>query len=409
MRHTELVGELAALLSGPSAPTAHPAGADSPLAVACRRARERLGAAAVSIAALVDEQLVYLAADGEGADRIIGTSLPVTRGLAGYAAVSGQSLSVEHPTDDPRFARDVAERTGFVPNSLLVVPIMADGPVLGVLSVLDRAVADLPAWSESFHDRRPAGVPLADLRDAISPDWAYGDRSGRGVRVAVIDSGIDADHPSVGGVSQAVVVERDEDAPDGVRFVDGPHGDLYGHGTACAAIIRSIAPDVELVSLRVLSSTLKGSALNFAHAVEWCLDHGVDVMNLSLSTTNESFAEIFWDLLDRAAHERVLIVSAMNNDRKRSIPSEFAGVFSVACAPGHDRETFWWNAAAPAEWGAPGIDVEVAWSGGGTITATGNSFAAPVIAGHLARIVAAHPGITPYQARTVLAALAANP
>ena len=58
--------------------------------------------------------------------------------------------------------------------------------------------------------------------------------------------------------------------------------------------------------------------------------------------------------------------------------------------------------------GRSGIDVEVAWTGGGTITATGNSFAAPVVAGHLARIVGAHPGITPWQARTVLAAVADN-
>jgi subtilisin len=68
----------------------------------------------------------------------------------------------------------------------------------------------------------------------------------------------------------------------------------------------------------------------------------------------------------------------------------------------------WCSPAAPAEWGAAGIDVEVAWKGGGTLTATGNSFAAPVVAGHLARIVAAHPGITPWQARTVLASLATN-
>jgi subtilisin len=80
----------------------------------------------------------------------------------------------------------------------------------------------------------------------------------------------------------------------------------------------------------------------------------------------------------------------------------------VACAPDTDRERILQNPAAPAEWGAAGIDVEVAWSGGGTITATGNSFAAPVIAGHLARLRGAHPAITPWQARTVLAELADN-
>jgi hypothetical protein len=83
-------------------------------------------------------------------------------------------------------------------------------------------------------------------------------------------------------------------------------------------------------------------------------------------------------------------------------------VFSVACAPGVDRERVWCNPLGPAEWGAAGIDVDVAWLGGSTIRTTGNSFAAPVVAGHLARIVGAHPGISPWQAKTVLAQLAVN-
>ena len=53
-----------------------------------------------------------------------------------------------------------------------------------------------------------------------------------------------------------------------------------------------------------------------------------------------------------------MVVSAMNNEPRRTIPSEFAGVFSVACAPTTDREQVWCNPAAPAEWGAAGIDVE---------------------------------------------------
>jgi subtilisin len=412
MRHGELIDRLAVLLSALGPAPLSP-GAAGPIAAACAAARAAFGAAAVSVAVVDGDVLRYIAADGEGAAAVVGTVLPVNRGLAGYAAVTGQSLTIDRPVDDPRFARDVADLTGFVPASLTVVPIMSGvddaATVVGVLSLLDRATGDPPAWSEPFHDRRLGAVPVSELGSTITRDWAFGDRRGHGVRVAVIDSGIESGHPMVGAVDHAVVVERDDTTDGSIRFVEGPHDDLYGHGTACAAIIRALAPDVELISVRVLASNLKGSAFAFAHGLEWCLDHDVDVVNLSLSTSNESYAETFWDLLDRASFERVMVVSAMNNDRKRSIPSEFAGVFSVACAPGADRETFWWNPGGPAEWGAPGIDVDLAWSGGGTITATGNSFAAPVITGHLARIAAAHPGITPWQARTVLSALAANP
>ncbi len=264
----------------------------------------------------------------------------------------------------------------------------------------------LPAWSEPFHENVRAS--RLGLDHPITRAWAYGDGTGRGVRVAVVDSGIEAGHPMVGGVIRGAVLTLDESADDGVNVVEEPHEDLYGHGTACAGIIRSLAPEVELVSVRVLGSNLKGSARTFARGLEWCIDQRVDIVNLSLSTGNDRYFETFHDLVDRAAFAGVLLVSAMNNEPKTTIPSEFAGVFSVACAPDTDRERILHNPAAPAEWGAAGIDVEIAWSGGGTMTATGNSFAAPVVAGHLARLRGAHPGINAWQARTVLAELADN-
>lgn len=265
----------------------------------------------------------------------------------------------------------------------------------------------MPAWAEPFFG---ALGPAPHLTLPASPtvEWAYGDGRGRGVRVAVVDSGIEQDHPMVGRVDEYVAVRRDADAPDGVRFVDGEHPDVAGHGTACAGIIRSLAPEVELVSVQVLGANMRANTLAFAYALDWCIEHDVSVVNLSLSTSNDDYAETFWDLVDQAANRRVMLVSAMNNERKRTIPSEFSGVFSVACAPGTDPEVVWCNPNGPAEWGAAGIDVEVAWVGGGSVVASGNSFAAPAVAGHLARIVAAHPGITPWQARTVLAAVAAN-
>lgn len=264
----------------------------------------------------------------------------------------------------------------------------------------------LPAWAEPFHGDEV--VTTRRLLEPITREWAYGDGTGRGVRVAVVDSGIEADHPLVGPVTRAISVAVDRAAEGNVRFDEGPHDDLYGHGTACAGIIRSLAPEVEMISIRVLGENLRGSAFAFAHGLDWCIDNDVDVVNLSMSTANEDYLLDFHDLVDAAAYEGTLVVSAMNNERRTTIPSEFAGVFSVACGPGADRERIWRNPAAPAEWGAAGVDVEVPWSGGETVVATGNSFAAPVVAGHLARICGAHGGVTGWQARTILAELAEN-
>ena len=83
-------------------------------------------------------------------------------------------------------------------------------------------------------------------------------------------------------------------------------------------------------------------------------------------------------------------------------------MFSVAAHDGTDPFRFDYNPRPPVEFGAPGIDIEVEWLGGKSIRSTGNSFAAPHIAGLIARILAKHPQLTPFQVKTVLMALADN-
>jgi putative methionine-R-sulfoxide reductase with GAF domain len=105
----------------------------------CSLIRLAVGAASVSIARLEAGELSYEAAEGTGAQNVIGLRLPSDRGIAGYVAHTGQSLVVDDVSADPRFARDVAEQIGYVPNSLLAVPVVdAQDQVLGVISVLDR-------------------------------------------------------------------------------------------------------------------------------------------------------------------------------------------------------------------------------------------------------------------------------
>lgn len=264
---------------------------------------------------------------------------------------------------------------------------------------------DLPAWSEAFapdrlHPARPLGVPL-------TPEWAWGGSTGRGVKVAVIDSGVDGAHPRVGGVDGGVSLEYDADSPDGVRAEEGPHDDLFGHGTACAAVIRELAPECEIYSVRVLGRRLTGKGLVFAAGLRWAIEAGMDVVNLSLSTSRREHYGLFHELADEAYFRRVLLVCAVNNSPAESYPSLYSSVCSVAARPGPGAG-FSYNPEPPVEFGAAGVDVDVAWLDGGAITATGNSFAAPVIAGYAARILGKHPGLTPFQVKTVLQATADN-
>jgi GAF domain-containing protein len=112
----------------------------APLQDVVDEAREAFGAAACSLAVHDEDEgeLVYRAASGAGADAIVGVRLPVTRGIAGWVAVSGQPLAVSDPAADRRFAQDVAESTAYVPQTLLAAPLLGPEGVLGVLSVLDR-------------------------------------------------------------------------------------------------------------------------------------------------------------------------------------------------------------------------------------------------------------------------------
>jgi subtilisin len=269
-----------------------------------------------------------------------------------------------------------------------------------------------PAWSEQFEPGRLGTVAALGLPGPITKEWAWGGATGAGIKVAVIDSGIEAEHPAVGGVSGGVILEYLPDSPeadeDGIVATPGPHDDLYGHGTACAAIIRKVAPECELYSVRVLGARLTGKGIVFASGLQWAIANGMNVVNLSLSTSKQDYFALFHDIVDDAYFHNVMLVSAINNVPSPSYPSQYAGVFSVAAHDGKDPFAFEYNPSPPVEFGAPGIDLEVAWQQGSFIEATGNSFAAPHIAGLVARILSKHPGLTPFQMKTILAAVADN-
>jgi len=267
-----------------------------------------------------------------------------------------------------------------------------------------------PAWSQQF-----AAAALRQLKSTgplggIDAAWAWGGSTGRGVKVAIVDSGVEADHPAVGGQWRGgVIVNYDGRTRSRVRVEeDCERVDLYGHGTACAGIIHSLAPEAELYSVRVLGRDLTGRAFQFAGGLRWAIDNDMQVINLSLSTGREEYFGLFHELADDAYFKNCLLVSAANNVPGASYPSLYSSVLSVAAHEGKDPYTFYYNPSPPVEFGAPGIDVPVAWQNGSTIVTTGNSFAAPHIAGIVTLIRSKHPELTPFQIKTVLFATSAN-
>ena len=223
----------------------------------------------------------------------------------------------------------------------------------------------------------------------------------------MVDSGIDATHPAVGVIDRAVALRWDPETEE-VVTTEGPHEDLFGHGTACAGIIRRVAPAAALWSVRVLGSRLTGKGAVFAAGVRWAITHGAQVVNLSLSTGREDYFGLFHQIADEAAFAGAVLVCATNNVPAPTYPAEFSSVISVAAHDGRDPFSLDANPAPPVDFGAPGIDVEVPWLSGSTIVATGNSFAAPHVTGLVARLLSKHPHLTTYEVKTVLRAVASN-
>ena len=271
----------------------------------------------------------------------------------------------------------------------------------------DKEKRELPEIPKEY---RPAWSLPADAVDSISlavewpgqvtRDWAWGDSAGKGVRVCILDSGVEADHPLVGGVQRSVAVSIGEN--DEVIVEDDSEGDLCGHGTACAGIVRGLAPDCELISVRVLGAGFTGSGGVLLAGLRWAVEQGFDVINMSLSTTKHQFAGILHELTDAAYFRRTVLVASAHNMPVESNPWRFSSVISVGSLEEPDPLTFFSNPNPPVEFFARGVDVEVAWLGGARIRCTGNSFATPHMSGLCALVLGKHPELTPFQLKSVL-------
>jgi subtilisin family serine protease len=263
----------------------------------------------------------------------------------------------------------------------------------------------LPAWSLPAGTAESLALPT-EWPGRVTREWAWGGSTGKGVRVCILDSGIEAGHPMVGELAGAVAVEVGEG--DEISVVDDGEGDLCGHGTACAGIVRSLAPDCELFSVRVLGAGFTGSGSALLGGLRWAVEQGFGVINMSLSTTKSQFAGLLHEVADRAYFKRSVLVASAHNMPVESYPWRFSSVISVGSHEEPDAETFYYNPDPPVEFFARGVDVEVAWLGRTQARSTGNSFATPHMSGICALILGKHPELTPFQLKNVLYLTASN-
>ncbi|MGH3472869.1 MAG: GAF domain-containing protein [Nocardioidaceae bacterium] len=229
--------ELASLLvriGNLSGQAAKPTSMRGELTRAAASVRQLFAAAACSVG-LVEpdgEQQRFVAADGAGAKAIIDVTLPVQRGIAGWVAMAGQGIAVGDVERDSRFARDVAEATDYVPQSILAVPLVGPhGDTVGVIEVLD------PQFGGE------------DTGHALDVLGTVGDQVAAIVRLAQVYDGLGA------ALLHAVAAPGDEESfGTALRELAGPDDD--GQLAALAATFHDLArggPEAAQLAHRVLT------------------------------------------------------------------------------------------------------------------------------------------------------------
>jgi subtilisin family serine protease len=238
----------------------------------------------------------------------------------------------------------------------------------------------------------PGWILPEDVRDALRAG------TGRGVRVAILDSGVDATHPALASLtvreSWGVVVTE-----DGTKLVPDRAGDAFGHGTAVAHVIHEVAPEAEIGSFKVLDvgeGGGSGTAAALEAAVTEAIARGYHLVNCSFGTPARPVVfRHFKQWIDAAYLRDVHVVTACNNaDYARpEWPAHFPSVIAVNMGR-IEGDAFHFRPGHLVEFFARGEKVRVPWLRHEWKTVTGSSYAAPRVAGLVARLLSVHPGLS---------------
>lgn len=242
------------------------------------------------------------------------------------------------------------------------------------------------------------------LAEMWAPIASWRERTGRGVRVGVLDSGIDTEHPDLKGKVKSSFEVMHADGQCSLQ--PSTSGDEVGHGTACAGIIARIAPDAELHSIKLARGLNMNAA--FLAGLDYAVKQKLRVINLSLGATTKEMYKPLHDILHRAYRSNCFIVAAASNLLSEpTYPSVFtSSLISVTKKESTDPLDFTFQNGGVYELSALGVGVQTTWPGGGYRQVTGNSFATPHIVGIIARLLEAHPDLQLFQIKTILYALA---
>ena len=272
-------------------------------------------------------------------------------------------IRVHDPDDFARFLRDNADDFELQKNIRLKIPTVPEQRILEMEKSFAGTSMD---WLGTKEDR-----------------W----NSGTGIKVAVLDTGIDGNHESLSGLSFSEVSLVSEDSKSGM-----------GHGTGIASIIAGqtegflgLAPASEILSVKVLGEDGGGDSFTIAKGIMLAVDQGADIINLSLGGGSSSVA--IDNAIQYAKSRDVLLVSAVGNDGLNEVayPARHQDVIAVSSVDANSRVSTFANFGPEVDLAAPGVGVFTAWENSGFVEFSGTSISAAFVTGALAHELSRSP------------------
>ncbi|GGS35527.1 S8 family serine peptidase [Deinococcus knuensis] len=316
---------------------------------------------------------------------LVGLNAPVNGQLGAQSlrALGGRSVHVEH------------NRNAFGGSGTMIATMGGKISMWAGGKISMWAGGKISMWAGGTYSALPENTALWQ-KIGLEEGQRLAPSLGAGVTVAVIDSGIDLQHPAFQDALSAPNTWQDFYSADGVPQEEGVFGEgAYGHGTNVAGIVLQVAPAAKIMPLRVLGADGSGDVVMVAQAIDWAVDHGADVINLSLGSTESS--KVVDRALERAAASGVLVVSSAGNEntspitypasaaRRKGLNSSLVSVGSVDL---NDVKSSFSNYASELEMVAPGESVYAPAPDGQMAAWSGTSMAAPMVTGSLALAIA---------------------
>lgn len=244
------------------------------------------------------------------------------------------------------------------------------------------------AWPQGRQGETSGATSLADL---ISERTSFGDATGVGVRIAVLDTGFDLDHPLlvdklVPGVDLVDDDQRPSDLKNGIDDDgDGLVDEAHGHGTFVSGMLAQLSPGAEILPIRVLEADGSGELYDIIDGIDFAVANGADIINVSFGTSEKSKA--LEDAVKRAQKAGAVIVASAGNggNEEKQYPAAYSQVIAVAA---YDDESggvpTWGTYGDWVDVSAPGVDIVSARPGGTTVSWSGSSMSAPIVSAQVA-------------------------